>query len=363
MSTYTKWFYSALGVFAVTFAIVGFGNYLLDPYGLFRKDFSWQFVEPNSNFIKVRYVTEHPDRYDCFLFGSSRVGNIDVRTIKNYRCYNMTCNGGLPHEFLDNLKYMLQRGVNIKLVLVGLDDFSFKSNPAERLTQPLRHPYPPVLNQSPIPFYLRYLFSLHSQHIMSPVIEGYWSKITGKQKEALPYYDITNTGQLFVPGADKYIEEHPDEYRKDPKFTEKIESVPGDNMKATIEDLGLMVRLLKEHNVRMIFFINPPYKNWFIDLDPDEFGRFEKALAALTPFYDFSGINSITKDPFNFYNPSHFRLPIGNLMIARMFGDSAVRVPADFGVMVTSENIEAHLQTLREQAAEEKSHPNSASRY
>ncbi|HVN25524.1 MAG TPA: hypothetical protein VMT71_16265 [Syntrophorhabdales bacterium] len=349
-----NWFYVALGVIALAFATVGLSNYVLDPYGLFRKDFSWQFVEPNSNFIKVRYVTEYPDRYDCFLFGSSRVGNIDVRAIKNFRCYNMTCNGGLPHEFLNNLRYMLKRGVRPKLVLVGLDDFSFKSNPAERLSQPLRHPYPPVLNESPLPFYLRYLFSLHSQHIMSPVIEGYWRRITGKGGSPAFFWDITNTGQLLVPGVDKYIDEHAEEYRKDPKFTEKIESVTGDNMKGAIEDISEMVALLKEQGIRAVFFMNPPYKNWFLDLNLDEFGRFEKALAQLTPFYDFTGINSITRDPLNFYNPSHFRVSIGNIMIARMLDDTAVKIPSDFGVVVTAETVDAHLQSLRQQAAEEE---------
>ena len=58
----------------------------------------------------------------------------------------MTSNGGLPHEYLNNLRYMLKKGVKMKLVLMGLDDFSFRTNPAERLSQPFRrHPYPPVL--------------------------------------------------------------------------------------------------------------------------------------------------------------------------------------------------------------------------
>jgi hypothetical protein len=332
---------------------VGLANYVSDPYGLFRKDFSWQFVEPNSNFIKVRHVTENPGQYDCFVFGSSRVSNIDVRTINNYRCYNMTCNGGLPHEYLDNLRYMLKKGVRMKLLLMGLDDFSFKSNPAERLGQPLRHPYPPVLNEYLLPFYVRYLFSIHAQHIMSPVIEGYMAKIRGTIETPPVYYDIPNTGQILVPGVDRFIEEHPEAHRKDPKFTEKIESVTGDNMKGTIDDLTRMVNLLKAHGIRSVFFINPPYKNWFLDLNLDEFGRFERELAKLADFYDFSGLNSITRDAYNFYNPSHYRLPIGDMMIARMLDDETTPVPVDFGVLVTSRNVEAHLQRLKEQVAAE----------
>ncbi len=81
--------------------------------------------------------------------------------------------------------------------------------------------------------------------------------------------------------------------------------------------------------------------------------QFERGLAKLTDFYDFSGLNSITRDAYNFYNPSHFRLPIGDLMIARMLGDKTVPVPSDFGVLVTSENVETHLQHLKEQTTAE----------
>ncbi|HME44523.1 MAG TPA: hypothetical protein VKF36_15645 [Syntrophorhabdales bacterium] len=355
MNNEKTWFYSALGIIVLGFLIVGLANYVLDPYGLFRKDFSWQFVEPNNDFIKPRYVTEHPLRYDCFVFGSSRANNIDVRKIKGYSCYNMFCNGEVPHEHLGNLKYMLKKGVKIRLVLVQLDDFSFRTDPAQRLNDPLRHPYPPVLNQHLLPYYLRYLFSLHAQHIMSPVIEGYWGKIMGKKDTRVGYYDVTNTGQILVPGVDKQIEENADAHRKDPRFTEKIEGATGDNMKGTINDLTQMVRLLKAHGIRSIFFMSPPYKTWFVDLDMDAFSRFERELAKLTDFYDFSGINSITKDPLNYYNPSHFRVPIGDMMLARILGDKTVRVPSDFGVLVTSKDVEAHLRDLRQQVAEEES--------
>lgn len=354
-----KWFCLALGIFVLAFAMVGLVNYVLDPYGLFRKDFSWQFVEPNQDFIKPRYVTDNPGRYDCFVFGSSRVNNIDVLKIKNYTCYNMFCNGELPREYLDDLRYMLKKGVKIKLLLVGLDDFSFKHDPAKRLSDPLRHPYPPVLNHYLAPFYMRYLFSIHAQHIMGPVIDGYVAKIRGKLGVQPVTYDITGTGRIIAPGADRFIEAHAEAHRKDPKFTEKIESVTGDHMKGTVDDLTQFVNLLKAHGIRSVFFINPPYKTWFLDLNLDEFGRFERELAKLADFYDFSGVNSITRDAYNYYNPSHYRPPIGDMMIARMLGDETTTVPADFGLLVTSENVEAHLQRLREQIAGETNSGNA----
>src|SRR5512137_332709 len=97
-----RWFGVALAIMLLSLGIHGLFNYVIDPYGLFRKNFKYQFVEPNRNFIKARYVGEHPERYDCFVFGSSRVNSVDVRKIRDYRGYNMTYNHGLPGDHLCN---------------------------------------------------------------------------------------------------------------------------------------------------------------------------------------------------------------------------------------------------------------------
>ena len=42
-----------------------------------------QITEPNQHYLKVKYVLNYPDKYDSFLFGSSRVGKIDVNKISH----------------------------------------------------------------------------------------------------------------------------------------------------------------------------------------------------------------------------------------------------------------------------------------
>jgi hypothetical protein len=78
--------------------------------------------------------------------------------------------------------------------------------------------------------------------------------------------------------------------------------------------------------------------------------EFKKRLAQITDFYDFSGINSITKDPFNYYETSHYRVFIGEMMLARMFeNDKNITVPEDFGDLVTKSNIDIHIKKLKSQ--------------
>ena len=62
-----------LGVIFIPFAVI------VDPYNIFHPDtIVNNGVEPNKSYVKMRNVLKHPDKYDSFLFGSSRVGFFDV---------------------------------------------------------------------------------------------------------------------------------------------------------------------------------------------------------------------------------------------------------------------------------------------
>jgi hypothetical protein len=352
MEGYRKWLFSALGILLGTVGLVGLLNYLIDPYGLLRRDFTYQFIEPNKNFIKIRFITQNPERYDCFVFGSSRVNSIDVRKIPGYQGYNVHYSGGLPRDHLDNIRYLLKKGVKIKLILIGLDDFSYREDPEARLHQPLRYPYPPVLNQHPFPYYLRTFFSFQDWEIMQEVLSGYQKRLFNKAGENSSFYEeLFATGQMFFYQADRQIEDSPEKHRNDPKFLKHV--IPsGNQLQTAIEDLRAIVRLAEAHQVRLVLFINPAHKNVFLDAGVD-FDGFKRSLSHLSGFYDFSGLNSVTTDNYNYYETSHFRRNVGDLVIARIFNDRSINVPEDFGQWVTAENIDLHLKAIRKQAIRE----------
>ncbi len=345
---YKKWFYLALCLLCLVFASVAFFNYIIDPYGLFRygsfrKDVSHQFIEPSKNFIKTRYVSLNPEKFNCFVFGSSRVNGIDVRKIRDFSCYNMHFGGGLPRHHLDNLQYMLKKGVRPKIVLIGLDEFSYKMDPAYHLTHYVNHPYPPVLGQGVLFYYMRYLLHIFGDRAMDPALEGFRGKTPPID------YDHYNTGLHFPPKElDPYIEQHEAEHANKPVFKSPFH-VEGDRVRETLEDIKKIVELAKARGIRLIIFINPIHKTTLLDTDLSQFGQFEKALSSITDFWDFSGLNSITTNNYYHYETLHYRSKVGDMMLARMLGYKNVTVPADFGVFVTPENIDRHLENLRAQ--------------
>ena len=71
-----------------------------------------------------------------------------------------------------------------------------------------------------------------------------------------------------------------------------------------------------------------------------------------TNYYDFSGYNTVTTNDCNYYETSHYRPLVGNLIAARIFHDSTISVPDDFGKFITKNTIDNHIILLKKQIDE-----------
>lgn len=77
-----KKFYKNILKIFVLILIGIFFNFYIDSYGIFKKNLNYQILEPNKNYLKTKYIIENINKYDSFIFGSSRVGNIPTEIIK-----------------------------------------------------------------------------------------------------------------------------------------------------------------------------------------------------------------------------------------------------------------------------------------
>ena len=116
--------------------------YFIDPYNVFHPfNIRDNGVEPNKNYIKMKYILANPGKFDALLFGSSRVGTIHTDTIEGERCYNMTYSKGLPCEHLANLKTLVNSESKPSKVYIGLDSQSYTTNPRPHNNDQQRSPY------------------------------------------------------------------------------------------------------------------------------------------------------------------------------------------------------------------------------
>lgn len=81
----------------------------------------------------------------------------------------------------------------------------------------------------------------------------------------------------------------------------------------------------------------------------DQVADFYTRLAQVTPYWDFS-YSSVSFEPRYFYDETHFRNCVGEMALARIFGDDSLYIPDDFGVYVTSDNVQEHLADMAQAA-------------
>gem|GEM_PF-6981324 len=156
-------------------------------------------------------------------------------------------------------------------------------------------------------------------------------------------------GTWSRPNKDLRAEQDCDKYVKsEPEFAiQNLQSIKNVATKMNFKALQEIVDLCRKNNINLIVFTTPHNHNYLDSVYENEYYLFLKELVKITDYWDFSGYNSITTNDCNYYENSHYRSKIGNLIMAKIFNDKNISIPADFGVKLTKENIEAHLTKLK----------------
>jgi hypothetical protein len=344
MSISKKWTISVFLSIVILVAVVVSVNVIVDTYGIFRTDFSRQIMPPNINYVKIKYLLENKNRFDSYVFGSSRVSYINEEKITNGRYYNMFYAEGVPEEHLANIRFLLKNGVSIKNLMIGLDEFSYVIDPKQHLSSLLVQPYPGVSGKKLQNFYGEYFFRLDK---FIPELEDYLKHNYTKRndsEEKRVIFDMYGTGRILLPAVDEEIERNVQAHIHDKKFSEPFHR-GGDNSTNALAAMREIVALAKKDGINITVFINPIHKTTYLDANLGRFAFFKKKLAAITDYYDFSGLNSITTNNYYYYESSHYRLLVGDMMLKTMLGVPKVAVPPDFGFHVTRKNIDSHLRS------------------
>ncbi len=346
--SFKKWFFVSIICTLTVVSIIVLINCIVDTYGILRDDFSRQVREPNQRFVKMKYLLSHKNKYDSFLFGSSRALHIDNKKIQNGIYYNMGYSEGVPKDHLENIKLLMQHGVHIKNVVIALDDFSYRIDPDQHLFDLLQQPHYLISGKRKVHLYSEYFLKIHR---FAPSLRDYLQFNYGSRNRSTSKkytYDISDSGRVFCSTCDSEIENDVEKHNNDPKFT-KPYHYDGDNLSSALRDVGDIVGLAKKHKFNLLVFMNPIHHTTYRDTDLPLFSAFKKRLSAMTDYYDFSGLNTITTNNYYYYETSHYRAKVGDMILSKVFGYPRVAVPDDFGVLVNRQNVDEHLMRLQRQ--------------
>ena len=334
-------------------------NYTVDPYGFFRKDLTKQLVVPNQNFLKMRYLTRKPHTFNSFVFGSSRVGQIHVQNIHNSgHWYNMTYAAGIPQDHLINIEYMIKQKMNIKELMIGLDEFSYLIDPKEHAQAWSTRHYSPILGQSEVLFYIQYLLRFPDIKVMQTAYREYQKKMHPQRNEQGAFfddYDLYGTGQGTVKELDEEIDRNPVKHNLDPRFFKpyKTHSDEPDFSEDSLASLKRIVELSRANGIKLTIFINPIHKTTYMATNREHLFSFKRRLSKICNYYDFSGLNSVTLNNYYYYETSHYRPIVGNMIIQRIFDRNTSY--NGFGELVTADTVERHIAKQRDEIRQHES--------
>jgi len=321
-----RWLYYALSLTLILLATIFSLMKWSDTYSnthTKRTDF---LTEPNTNVMKVDYILKNRHKYDSFIFGSSRVGAINPLKLKNGKYYNMTYSEGIPKEHLLNIKLFLEKGVAIKNLLIGLDDFSYKVSFALHQHRGLTKAHYLATKTN----YLTYLKALYLRFPLGEDRSHMIKKLKGVQGFHL---DISKQYESYkkAEAAFDYKKHFNETYKNNPIFLEPT-LYEGNLIDQTIHDIADIVTLCKKNSINCIFFINPIHHTTYKYLDIKQLNKFKEKLAKITPYYDFTLPNKISNNNSYWSESSHYTLQVGDMIIHRIFdNNSSIK---NFGIYI-----------------------------
>ena len=319
-------------------------NLIVDPYYIFRTPFLKLQHQINDRYAKVSYIKRHPHEVDSLIMGSSRMLFTKPSIVEAYlpesRFYNFGTIGSTLCENYAHIKYFTQSGYKLKNVYIGIDVALALTTSRWSDTDSLIKLHPDVTSKNRLEYYWSYLTIFPKNDLR----EKLRINITGKAPQS---YDIEKDGTIYAPSV--YENKGKDIAQQPILFPAMVQALINRTPSAAenLDALKKLTALCKEHNIRLILFTSPDNRHMVDTYTADDYFQFLREMAQIVDFWNFGGYNSITLKDGNYADLSHYRPFVSKLIAARIFGDKSTPVPDDFGSLVTKENVETRLASLK----------------
>lgn len=339
-------------------------NLLIDPYGIFRildaPGINQQKEGVRNNIRLVKFLELPLRKPKTLLLGSSRTNDAfnpadsNLNDPKFKPVYNL----GIDMARIKEEKLLLEYAISnskVKTVVFGLDFFMFNSQETTNST------FDVSILKKKANFVDYFKISLLSTEALGDSIKTIRTSVNYPERREF----LSNgyrPGNMVFFGLKDYSSLH--------YFTNYTFLTPNRGSTKYYSQFSLdsevfqnyrrILKICREKNIDLKLYISPAHSNldgevvrasgnWNLMKD------WKKKITDITfeegfELWDFSGYNSITtesvKTPMlNYWDSSHFTEEVAHMVLSKIFGRNEF-VPADFGVLITPRNIEAHLEQI-----------------
>ena len=334
-----KW----LGMFAAAVALAlalcaGF-NVLVDPFGVFGDPIlDWYSYNETNNprAAKIAWLKEHSGEFDSYVIGSSSAASYNVEKLNQYmdaRFYNLFVYGCDTGDYVDFAAWLLEHCEVKNLILnLGLNEANTDSAAASEGLNDQMHAEADGGNR--LWFYLQYAFcnpkysvdklTAHAADTELPQVFDVFDVPSGCYDKRLR--DVEKIGDMDV-----YMADHGGSFA----------AAPGEAELPYIEQcaqaVGEIRAMCQSAGVNLIVIASPVYTGQWGQYSEATLRAYKTAIARETDYWDFS-YTPISFDSRYFYDETHFRNAVGEMVLAEIFGDDSVYRPEGFGTYVTADN-------------------------
>ena len=347
-----KWVLVFLVTVFVLAALLAGLNAAVDPFGAFGdRLLSWFSYDETNNprVAKLSYLEQHHDEYDSYILGCSSTSSFPVDAFNEAygaRFYNLIMYGADMRDCEKITRYLIEHYEVKNLILnVYLDNGLEYDEESDRLTKSLHYKEDP--DTSALSFYTRYLFAdpryalaklnaLRTDTILPQTFDVF--------DERTGCYDKRVRDAEPIGSAERYLESYP----VFADYPHQTLSLP--YTKQCMQSVAAIRAMCEEAGVNLTVVAGPVYAAYLKNYQTEDIAAFYRSLAQVTPFWDFSS-SSVSCEMRYFYDGTHFRNNVGEMMCARMTGRTDLWIPDDFGTYVTADTPEEYFTDALSPAA------------
>ena len=336
-----KWVLVFLATVLVLAALLAALNLAADPFGAFGdRLLSWFSYDETNNprVAKFTYLEQHHDEYDSYILGCSSTSSFPVDAFNEAygaSFYNLIMYGADMRDCEKIAQYLVEHYEVKNLILnVYLDNGLTYDEESDRLTKNLHYKEDP--DTSALSYYTRYLFAdpryalaklkaLRTDTILPQTFDVF--------DERTGCYDKRVRDAEPIGSEERYLESYP----VFADYPHQTLSLP--YTEQCMQSVASIKTLCEEAGVNLTVAAGPVYAEYLKNYEPETVAQFYRSLAQVTPFWDFSS-SSVSCEMRYFYDGTHFRNNVGEMICARMTGRTDLWIPDDFGTYVTADTPE-----------------------
>ena len=347
-----KWVLVFLVTVLVLAALLAALNAAVDPFGAFGdRLLSWFSYDETNNprVAKFTYLEQHHDEYDSYILGCSSTSSFPVDAFNEAygaSFYNLIMYGADMRDCEKIAQYLVEHYEVKNLILnVYLDNGLTYDEESDRLTKNLHYKEDP--DTSVLSYYTRYLFAdpryalaklnaLRTDTILPQTFDVF--------DEQTGCYDKRVRDAEPIGSEERYLESYP----VFADYPHQTLSLP--YTEQCMQSVAAIKTLCVEAGVNLTVAAGPVYAEYLKNYEPETVAQFYSSLAQVTPFWDFSS-SSVSCEMRYFYDGTHFRNNVGEMICARMTGRTDLWIPDDFGTYVTADTPEDYFLNVLSPAA------------